>query len=151
MLDAIKSFVAQAKQFLDFVDSCNALPLNERLQKLSVLLAGLYLAAINLPDVEPTDSDLDFVVQNPKISFEDVDGYWEVFDPYEQEEPLMASLADDITDIYTDIKKRFSIYERGTEADVVDAVWHWRFDFESHWGFHLVDALRAIHWAIQRT
>jgi hypothetical protein len=148
--DAVEIFVAQATQFCDFIDCVNAVPLPERLQSLSELLARLYIAAINLPDVEPTDREFDVPTQKPHMSFDDVDGYWEVFDPYEAEQPLMASLTDDITDIYSDLKKGLLMYERGADDDIADAVWHWKCQFEMHWGFHLVDALRAMHWAVQR-
>lgn len=39
------------------------------------------------------------------------------------------------------------MYEQGTEDDITDAVWDWTFTFDTHWGFHLVDALRPMHWA----
>lgn len=116
-----------------------------------MLLAVLYVTACNLPDVEPTDRDFDLPSQKVKIEFGNIDWYREVFDPYETDaEPVTGSLADDLMDIYSDVKRGLLMYERGAEEDKIDAVWHWKFHFEAHWGFHLVDALRAMHWASQR-
>lgn len=150
MSDAIRAFVDQATQFCEFIDTPNSLSLPEKLQHLSALLAKLYVAAIHLPDVEPTERDVDAVIQRPQVSFGDIDGYWEVFDPYEADKPIMASLTDDITDIYADLKKGLSMYQSGTEDDIIDAVWQWKTDFETHWGFHLVNAFRAMHLAVHR-
>ena len=35
--------------------------------------------------------------------------------------------------------------DRGT--DIAGVVWEWRAGFD-HWGHHLVDALRALHWQL---
>jgi hypothetical protein len=129
--------------------SANSLPLTARLKNLSVLLARVYITALELPEVEPTDRKTEIQsIDAPNVSFDEVDAYWEVFHPYEQGEPLHGSLADDVLDIYRDVKAGLLMYELGTQDDITEAVWHWRFHFEVHWGFHLVDALRAILWAL---
>lgn len=74
--------------------------------------------------------------------------YWTVFDPFELEEPVAPILQDDFADIYKDLKNGLVIFDRGSERGVVDAVWQWRFDFENHWGRHVVEALRALHHVI---
>jgi hypothetical protein len=42
--------------------------------------------------------------------------------------PVVASLADDIADIYRDLKKGFALL--GSRDG---AVWEWRHGFEHHW------------------
>jgi hypothetical protein len=81
----------------------------------------------------------------PKVKFGQFDCYWEVFDPYNLEEPVVASLTDDVLDIYKEVKKGILLYELNEQ---VEAVWHWRFSFETHWGSHAVGAIRALHSAI---
>ena len=70
--------------------------------------------------------------------------YWDVFNPLALEdiEPLCNSLADDLADIYHDLKPGLSLYE---SQHLFEAVWYWRFHFDIHWGQHLVGAQRAIH------
>jgi hypothetical protein len=69
--------------------------------------------------------------------------YQEVFDPYAEppEAPVTGSLADDLTDIFLDLEDGEELWCRG---NFDEAVWEWRFGFESHWGEHVSGALRAI-------
>jgi hypothetical protein len=69
--------------------------------------------------------------------------YQEIFDPYADpaESPVTGSLADDLSDIYCDLKLGEDHWAAG-EFDA--AVWEWQFGFESHWGEHATGALRAI-------
>jgi hypothetical protein len=66
-----------------------------------------------------------------------------MFDPYEGEMPVVASLADDIADIYRDLKKGFALLDAGGSRD--RAVWEWRHGFEHHWGRHAAHALYAVY------
>ena len=68
--------------------------------------------------------------------------YFDVFNPLTEEDPVVNNLADDLADIYRDLKAGLSLYER---AKPIDAAWEWRVGFLSHWGQHLVGAQRAIH------
>lgn len=77
-----------------------------------------------------------------KFALLPVTGYWDVFDLLEETEPVFNSLADDVADIYHDLKNGLSVYEA---QYIVEAVWYWRFHFQVHWGQHLVRAQRAIH------
>ncbi|MDF2697718.1 MAG: hypothetical protein K0S65_6101, partial [Labilithrix sp.] len=70
------------------------------------------------------------------------DIYWEVFDPYQHEDLVAGSLSDDVLDTYRDVRRGFWFWEQN---EVANAVWEWRFHFQSHWGDHAIDALRALH------
>jgi hypothetical protein len=75
------------------------------------------------------------------------DIYWEVFDPFECNEPVAGSLSDDILDMDRDVSRGLALWDAGAEDA---AVWEWRFSFEVHWGVHATSALRAIHRALSR-
>ncbi len=102
--------------------------------------------------VEPVVADLQvggasagFQLGQPPGSwqaFEKFEIYWEVFDPYELDQPVAGSLSDDLLDVYRDVRGGLALWESRHDAD---AIWEWRFSFESHWGDHAVDALRALH------
>lgn len=79
------------------------------------------------------------------------DLYWEVYDPAKPEgdDKLQVSLADDLSDIYFDLQEGLELWRRGTEGDLRNAVFGWRLGWETHWGAHAVDALRAIHWHLE--
>jgi len=74
-----------------------------------------------------------------------LDGYWEVFDSTQKEEPIFCSLANDLAEIYLDLKDALKLLKSGVALN--DIHWDWRFDFRSHWGKHAVSALTAIHCA----
>jgi hypothetical protein len=70
--------------------------------------------------------------------------YGEVFDTTKvpPEEPSLGDLADDLLDIYTDVKAGLLHY---AEGHIVQAVWQWQFTWGVHWGRHATSALRAMH------
>jgi hypothetical protein len=71
--------------------------------------------------------------------------YWYVPDPFEEHQPVLGTLVDDLAGVYWDIKDGLAFYNLMPDSNIEDAIWYWRFTFMNHWGLHLVDALRAIH------
>jgi hypothetical protein len=73
--------------------------------------------------------------------------YWEVFDPYHPaaDGPIQHSLADDLADIYRDLRPGLLSWTKHPESTRRAIVWHWRFGYFSHWGHHIIDAIRAMH------
>ena len=139
-------FVLQARQFCDFVANCSALPLTGRLAAARIRLLELYRAGAALPSVEPPAGiEAGPSPDSPKgwAGFERFDVYWEVFDPYEEDEPVAGSLSDDILDVYKDVRRGLTLWDKDVPRSA--ALWEWRFHFDSHWGDHAVDALRALH------
>ena len=69
--------------------------------------------------------------------------YREVFDPYSQptEVECTGDILDDLGDIYRDLVAGLSQWRDGNSGE---ALWAWRFTFESHWGEHATSALRAL-------
>lgn len=143
-----------------------------------VLLAQIYRIlpklideAISLPDVDLSDSDqqiegtgdamFSVEVRRSKQEWErlcnqlkeklgDWDLYREVFDPTQDNEVIVGSLADAIADIYLDLKYGIAMKET-QQAPLEDIIWEWRFSFNCHWGKHAIDALRTIHFRLPNT
>ena len=80
-----------------------------------------------------------------KRLLEDWDLYWQVFDPTKDSEAIYGSLADDIADIYRDLKEGLDDIHLARAEDII---WEWRLGFSSHWGKHAIDALRTIHFRL---
>jgi hypothetical protein len=59
-----------------------------------------------------------------------------------EEDPVVGDLADDLADIYRDIKAGLWLYDHG---HTTQAVWAWRYTFQIHWGRHATNALYALH------
>lgn len=64
--------------------------------------------------------------------------------PYELTfEPAgIGDLADDLADVWRDLKGGLALYQAG---HLNAAVWKWRFDFWGHWGKHATSAIYALH------
>lgn len=145
---AVQQFVDAARRFCTFIETASKT--DDRLRAVAVLLAELYAAALQLPDLASADDyePADVKREQPEWqSPEGLDVYWEVFDPYKFDEPVAASLRDDLLDVYRDVQGGLDLYDAG---QVAEAVWTWRFYREAHWGDHAVDALRALQRAIRR-
>ena len=70
------------------------------------------------------------------------DNYWLEFDPVgDGHGDMSGSLADDLVDIYHDIKGGL---DKLPEADDA-AIDHWKRTYRLHWGQHLVDAERHLY------
>jgi hypothetical protein len=119
-------------------------------QALAVSFANLHALILRLPDVFPEDENDDTVVDEsalatspplPELPF---DYYYVIMQPLtlEPEQPVVASLADDLDDIRADLRRGLRLFEAGR---VEAACWEWRLSFRSHWGAHLTNAQRALY------
>jgi hypothetical protein len=73
----------------------------------------------------------------------ELDGYWLEFDAPRDHLPVTGSLADDLTDIYCDL--RLGLNRLADEPDPAGVLQDWRVGFAIHWGQHLVDAARHLY------
>lgn len=70
--------------------------------------------------------------------------YATLCDPREicNSEVTMGDLADDLADIWRDLKRGLGLYEMGRHTA---AAWDWRYSFRSHWARHATSALEALY------
>jgi uncharacterized protein DUF5063 len=146
-------FERAARDYCTFIDGCKAEARETFVVSLERQLIGVYRAALDLEPREPPEDDA------PRISQEewravydlvaeklaDANDYWLVFDPFAHEGflPVLGSLADDVADIYRDLRSGLALIdEDGLSAE--DASWDWRFGFDHHWGRHAANALYAL-------
>jgi hypothetical protein len=149
-------------QFMELVntarDYCNLIdriPAGvDWLSPLFQLLPRLHASVVALPDpggrdIQAEFSDLDdrfALFSKLRLSLGERDVYWLEFDHPEDtdsdDEHRTGSLADDLTDIYFELKRGLRLLE----AAGPDAVAHfWEVGFTRHWGQHLVDAERHLY------
>lgn len=150
---ACDRFAAIAEQYCKLIESRVRTSQDAFLRKLLRLLPTLIAAGASLPDVRPeTEHPLDRVVAQEQWSalyeslgkkFGKHNLYWQVYDPTKEEKPTPSSLADDLADIYCDLKSGLVALEK--KISKREVVWQWRFGFSYHWGAHATDALRAIY------
>lgn len=114
-------------------------------------LADLHSSILRIVLITPKTSDLpdDHVTHDDwKLVFTRFQAllptiYRNIYDPLEEEPKVdVVQLADDMADIYRDVKEGLVLFDKGLFDD---ANWEWRYNFQIHWGRHLTSALTAIH------
>ena len=144
---ALNGFADVAQQYCDWAESPFTEPHDEMI-KVRKLLADLHATILNveLDDRAEETNDLTSTAQWHLVMSRSanlpIGVYWDVFNPMEEDNPVLNSLADDLSDIYRDLKQGLILFNQGKMAE---AAWEWRLHFDIHWGQHLTGAQRAIH------
>lgn len=147
--DPTEVFISAAREYCEWAESGWNSPISA-VERARELLLKLYLAALQLPDTEPEEIEIPQAENSPpssvcqRLNSFPVGYYWECFNPLvtTAETPVGISVSDDLSDIYRDLKYGFACLEAGHKNE---AVWQWKFTFQSHWGRHVLGALKAIH------
>jgi hypothetical protein len=169
--DAVNRFGLIAQRYCSLVDSRSALDKSEFLLQIYRILPELIAEAIRLPLVEFSDDENEAqeatisqirakteikqeewlqLYNSLKEKLGDWDLYWQVFDPLKDNEAIHGSLADDISDIYRDLKDGVSLKDTNG-IPPCEIIFDWRLGFFSHWGKHAIDALRTAHFLLEGT
>lgn len=159
--DPVARFRAAAERYVALVDSVvRSRSIAERLEEVASALAELYDRGLQLPvvDRETNEPIADASLTNEewtelfdalRAELGSLDGYTTLaFPGSADDEVRQRSVAEDLADIYRDVKEGLDLLL--ANAPETDVVWHWRFSFRSHWGKHAVEALRAIHGHLRR-
>lgn len=153
----VTEFVTVAGEYCSFVENTLRFKKIDFLDKSRKILSMIYLKISLLPKFETifddenekfvSEEDWDFIHESVKKKLGYHDEYREVFDPltHEQLEQSTASIADNLADLYQDLKNFVSLYNIGTEEIMNDALWECQLNFEEFWGQKLLNALKAIH------
>ena len=153
----ITEFITISAEFCLFVEKALSIPTDELLDKLRKILSLLYLKGSLLPkpDYElnefietfVTEEDWSFVHDSIQKKLGSYDTYLDVQKSEQtgKQEILSLSIAEDIADIYQDIKNFVSLMNMGTEDIMKDALGECQSNFDQYWGQKTVNALKAIH------
>lgn len=150
MNEAIESFATAVREYCGWAETEPKSETEEA--KIAIrLLANLYSSVLGLPKAGPGNE-----IDSKEIAYEEwkkmfkrfgalpFNYYSKFFSPAKvvDEDPALGDLADDLADIYRDIKGGLNLYENG---HVAEALWEWRLSFSIHWGRHATSALHALH------
>lgn len=153
----VVEFTAAAHEFCKYAEHAGEMKGDEILKILQRILPYLYIKASLLPALEPyfedgnekfvTESDWFRIHDTLKNKFGTADDFLEIPDDKMNvsESPVAASLSENMTDIYQDLKDFLLLYETGTQEVMNDAIWECKLNFENIWGQKLTNSLRAIH------
>jgi len=122
----------------------------EPLAQLYEILPRLHAAMTRLPTQEDSsyDANVDLDQRFERFSrlralLGDLDGYWMEYDVTPSLQEMSGSLADDLTDIYCELKNGLKRLDRNDDAG--RTLGGWRTGFCKHWGQHVVDAERHLY------
>jgi len=77
------------------------------------------------------------------------DAYWLEFDGTHDKQCMSGSLADDLTDIYCELKHGLRLIDDESVGYEL-ALEGWRHSYKNHWGQHLLDAERHLYGLMAR-
>lgn len=150
----IDSFVAGAREYCGIIERAAYLAQNQLAEQCAIALADLYSHALKLPEVEPCD--VRYQSESVQIPFNSQHALASLaLQPREHDPEHMADtlnnllLTDDLSDIYIELKRGLRAYHSGDGCAMSDAVWEWKFSFETHWREHLVHALYVLDRALR--
>jgi DNA-directed RNA polymerase subunit L len=160
----IKEALISVRQFCELIDGFNSQDYSRDnfIDILHVRLSDLYAATILLPKIElPINKENDEEVKLERGKTDhalyrklsellgEYTDYSQSFDPtiiHDSENYSNGWLVDDLADIHKDLKEVISNIETENDNNVCQALWELKFGFGSHWGCHLIDALRFLHY-----
>jgi hypothetical protein len=150
-------FVAVANEMCSFLEQSSGFSRPDFVDKTRKILPLLYYKAALLPRTGPVldEGTEKFVSEEDWHAIHDAiltrlgrfNDYPEVFDPVikDTEDLVGGSIAENLADIYQDLRDFVMLYRMGTIELMNDALWECTQHFEQGWGQKLLNALRALH------
>lgn len=148
MTSQVDEFARVAAQFCQWAEGESQSPDREAQVALQ-FLCDLYQLALQLPSefgeeeaAEVSDESWKRVYR--RFGALPFNYYSHCFDPQEvpTEAAATADLADDLADIWRDLKRGLSLFGSG---HLQAAAWEWKQNFWQHWGRHAAGGIYALH------
>ncbi len=164
--EEVTEFIKACEDYCEVIENFNKYSVKDFLYNVQKTLVRYYSAGFDLPDccgsdgnttisTEYTKRDVNefFKLSNELLQFlDDHNIYWSNFNPYPEvndKETSSHSLANDLSEIYEDIKLNIYVFKNGNLYDKQEMLWQFKFDWRGHTGDHWTFAVRAIHWKLQ--
>lgn len=151
MTDNFAALLAVAREYCDLIESAGKGDGHGWLRRVERLLPRLH-AAISIELDEARERNAYFI-PNLETRFElfsklrkllgEKDAYWMEFDVALEDEHKSGSLADDLTDIYCELKSGLARLDSDEQPSCIQH--DWLAGYRLHWGKHLVDAERHLY------
>jgi hypothetical protein len=161
--------ISERKPVLEFIDIatkyCTLIESRENMSRIKlfqgafIILPQLCHCGMRLPEVYrfpdykkrgiPNDKYM-VILHSLHDKFKEWDLYKKIFDPYERKDKEWnyGSLADDVADVYRDIKPGLQEWDSSDAADRRYSIWDWSFLFEHHWGHHATGAFQTLYFLL---
>jgi len=146
-----------ARSFCSLIETPQSSNEKEFLQIIQRLLLTLYTLGLDLPDIY-VSADVDFDTNLSDTEMKRIlkfigarvpfSYYWVVLNPVDMQnlaDTGTGDLTDDLGDIYKDLKTTLIMFDKEDSVAKENAVWQFKFDYDSHWNQHAIEALQAIY------
>ncbi len=155
--EEVLALVRAANRYCELMEQLEDTGVKELANRLMLLLPSIYKGSIDLPDAEEsadenierfvTEEDWENIHQTLMAKLGQADPYLDTFDPrmMESREAVVSSIAENLADIYQDLKDFLELYATGVEELMASALWELRYTFTNYWGQKLLGSLRALH------
>ena len=148
-----------ANEYCIFLEESDKYEKERILHYFQKICSLLYLKGSLLPDVKVNDESANerFVTEEIweriystlKSKLKSDDEYWYSEAIVKTDiEPVKGSIAENLADIYQDMKDFIWLYQKNSKAAQENAVYECKRLFESHWGFILVRVQKALHYQL---
>lgn len=150
---AVRRFAQSVQAYCDLIDRCRDLRFSVFIVQIAEALADLYRDGFDLPDVEPATMELGPRLAPEESSkiiscvYEKLTGAIQYYKDHGTEEEYLATvlLPGDLSELYQDTKAALTVFNRGSDDNLRNAIWEWRFGFMGHYGKHMTSAIRTVH------
>ncbi|MCF6342436.1 MAG: DUF5063 domain-containing protein [Bacteroidales bacterium] len=149
-----------ANEFCYYLDMVEEKSKKGILEFVHRILPLLYLKGTLLPDIEPeypeagerfvTQENWETIFTILRDKFGKDDEYW-IIDPQyiDETEPLRASIAENLADIYQDMKDFIILFQKNTHAARENAIADCKVLFGNHWGYRIGKLMTRLHHLLQ--
>ncbi len=153
---AVIETLTVANEYCLFIEKIENFPAEELFPFLQKIITLLYLKGCLLPEilVESDEANERFVTAEQwelvfgdlRKKFANNDEFWILdIDGSDETTPIKASISEQLTDVYQDLKDFVLLYQKNTKAAKQNAAANCKALFSSHWGIRIINVLKFIH------
>jgi hypothetical protein len=153
----VLEFLRVAHEYCHFIEISGEKEKPEIYEFLLKLIPLVYLKGKLLPDIQPdnpesseryvTEEEWQEIFNTCRAVFGQEDEYYHVgYEDYNEYEAVKASLAENLTDSYQDLKDFVLLYQKNSQAARQNAVHDCSALLEARWGPKLLSVMRYLHY-----
>lgn len=154
----ILEFLTVAMEFCVTLENAIQYSQKDFIGKITKIMPLLYLKADLMPDFDSdgvfgteefvTEENYDIVRNNIAAMLGQHDDYLDVFveDMKYSDKPILATVSENLADIYQDLKNFVMVYKMEAADDIInEAIAVCKDNFKFYWGQRLVNVMRPLH------